>query len=140
MIPLAVPPSARAAADAGRDRLLILRLPDGLTVRLDAQQVAEIESAIKRWREERRVKRDLGAEISGYLDAYPESTVTEIARSIRARDHRVRNTLESNPRFQRSSPPPGRSRRVQTWKLAASTSEPVPRRGTSAYTTRSQVT
>ncbi len=56
-------------------------------------------------------------------------TAPEIARELRLRDIIVRDTLRSDPRFEREPDAAGRSRQARPWTLAG---ELVPPRGTSS--------
>lgn len=105
-----------------------VNLQNGVELSLSPELVAELERVVRDWRRQRAVEfRPLGDEIAEYLRQHPSASVVEVARALRARDQLVRETLRSDLRFQRGSPPPGASRRLKSWMLAgeAHSSRPI---------------
>jgi hypothetical protein len=103
-----------------------LTLPSGETITLTPEVVARLDSALRALRRPAASHRDLGAEIEALLSERPASSTIEIARTIRARDHDVRLTLNGDSRFEVACPPTGRSRKVKAWMLASRPQGVVP--------------
>jgi hypothetical protein len=77
-----------------------LTLPSGETITLTPEVVARLDSALRALRRPAASHRDLGAEIEALLSERPASSTIEIARTIRARDHDVRLTLNGDSRVE----------------------------------------
>jgi hypothetical protein len=116
-------------------RPLELVLPGGLTMPLTAELVADLEVAVRAWRRRDAERRDITAEIEVFLAAHPGASTIEIARGIRVRDNRIRDTLTTDPRFRRAAPVPDSPGRARKWILAQDACEPVPTMGTGTRAT-----
>ena len=109
---------------------VFLELPGLVPIPLTAELVPYLEATLRTYRRSLTGSRDLARDIQSFLLVHPGSRTIEIARGISARDTNVRDTLESDRRFQRACTPPCRTGRAKYWEWAVSESEPVPRSGT----------
>jgi hypothetical protein len=107
-----------------------LAFASGETIALTQEVIVQLDSLLRAWRRLTIPQRELGDEIETFLSESPGSSTIDIARGIRARDRDVRRILISDPRFRRSLPAPGRSRKVKTWILGSPAGGVVPGDGT----------
>jgi hypothetical protein len=103
---------------------LTIELPLGTFLTLGPEAVDAFETAIREQRRVDRPKRDLAAEIEVFLSRNGAATVPEIGRALGARDSSVRQTLQTDDRFNRAPAAAGRSPRARRWSLVPGPSRP----------------